>query len=162
MSVDNDTIRRLDKLLGEKKELAAMVKENKEAIELLSEALVEAFTADGTDGVTVDGRRAYLHTELWPVRREGMTAEHVIAALRADGLGDLVTENVNANTLASTVRQIVDGGDVLPDHLAAVLTVSPKMSVRVVQGARNDRRANRMAAASAMADTPANPTDHQG
>ena len=62
--------------------------------------------------------------------------EPMIAALKANGYGDLVTETVNANTLASFAKERMAESETgeLPSWLDAVVSTFEKVSVGVRKG----------------------------
>ena len=56
----------------------------------------------------------------------------MIMALKANGYGDIVTETVNANTLASFVKeQMALNNDVAPAWLTDVVSTFEKVSVGI-------------------------------
>ena len=56
-------------------------------------------------------------------------------ALKANGYGDIVTETVNANTLASFVKeQMALNNDVAPAWLTDVVSTFEKVSVGIRKG----------------------------
>ena len=51
-------------------------------------------------------------------------------ALRSEGYGSLITENVNANSLSAFVKeQMADNDDILPDWLEGKVNVFDKVTV---------------------------------
>ena len=59
----------------------------------------------------------------------------MIMALKANGYGDIVTETVNANTLASFVKeQTTLNDDVTPAWLTEVVNTFEKVSVGIRKG----------------------------
>jgi flagellar basal body L-ring protein FlgH len=58
--------------------------------------------------------------------------EALYEALRVNGYGDIITETVNANTLASTVGDLIEqNGDTLPGWLEGKVNTYGKVSVRI-------------------------------
>ncbi len=63
--------------------------------------------------------------------------EALYAALRENGYGGLITETVNANTLSSTVGELIEqNGDALPDWLAGKVSTYDKTSVRIAKSTK--------------------------
>jgi len=55
-------------------------------------------------------------------------------ALRENGYGSLITETVNANTLSSTVNELIEqNNDSLPDWLVGKVSTYDKVSVRITK-----------------------------
>jgi len=60
--------------------------------------------------------------------------EALYSALRENGYGDIITETVNANTLSSTVNDIIEqNDDALPDWLSGKISTYDKITVRVAK-----------------------------
>jgi flagellar basal body L-ring protein FlgH len=58
--------------------------------------------------------------------------EELFSALREYGYGDIITETVNANTLSSTVKGLIEENeDTLPDWLAGKVNVFEKTGITV-------------------------------
>lgn len=100
----------------------------------LEAELIEAFGEAGMQSVNIDGQTVYLHrstyaswTDVPPEDRKDL--------LRAAGAGDLVTETVNAMTLAAWVRDMLgdddNPGPGLPTELADKLELGERYAVRL-------------------------------
>ena len=60
--------------------------------------------------------------------------ESLYAALRENGYGDIITETVNANTLSSTINDLIEqNDDALPDWLSGKISTYDKTTVRVAK-----------------------------
>jgi predicted nuclease with TOPRIM domain len=58
--------------------------------------------------------------------------DDLFVALRENGLGDIITETVNANTLSSAVKGLIEeNGDTLPAWLDGLVNVFDKTTVSV-------------------------------
>ena len=63
--------------------------------------------------------------------------ETLYAALRENGYGGLITETVNANTLSSTVSELIEqNGNKLPGWLAGKVSTFDKISVRIAKSTK--------------------------
>jgi prefoldin subunit 5 len=108
-------------------ELDALAKE----IEELNTTLLEDFAKDGLSSVKtdVDGSKVtlYLRRDVYAKVLDPLRLNDV---LRSEGLGDLVKETVNAQTLRAKIREWEDEGGI-PASFDTVLTSSEVYSVRV-------------------------------
>lgn len=68
----------------------------------LTVPLVEHFADEGVTNMTVDGKMAYRHSQLWASMAEG-AKDSLVSTLRDIGLNELTT--VNHQTLSSEVRE---------------------------------------------------------
>lgn len=118
-----------------KKKLDAEVKENNAVIEDLDRRLSEAMAEQEVDRFSRNGSLFYLSSRLFASPKAG-EKETMIAALKANGYGDLVIETVNSGTLSSFAKERMaetETGD-LPDWLADVIQTFEKVSVGVRKG----------------------------
>lgn len=131
--LDMDKIRRYREIYDAEKAADAEADALKEERIELEKELVAMFAENGLQNLNVDGRTVFLHRTVFAQRKPGATAEDVVAALVADGAGDLVKRNVNANTLSAWVRELTEDDDAegLPPHVAEVLEPGERFSVRV-------------------------------
>ncbi len=118
-----------------KKQLDAEVKENNAVIEDLDRRLSEAMAEQEVDRFSRNGSLFYLSSRLFASPKAG-EKETMIAALKANGYGDLVIETVNSGTLSSFAKERMaetETGE-LPDWLDAVVSTFEKVSVGVRKG----------------------------
>lgn len=93
----------------------------------LSEAMAEAEVQNFSRGQ----RLFYLTTKTY-ASPAADSKEALFDTLRAQGFGDLITETIHANSLASFVKeQIGENDDTLPDWLAQLVNVHEKTSVGI-------------------------------
>lgn len=118
-----------------KRELDAETKANNAVIEDLDRQLSEAMAEQEVDRFSRNGNLFYLNSRLYASAKAG-EKDTMIAALKANGYGDLVTETVNANTLASFAKERMAESETgeLPDWLDAVVSTFEKISVGVRKG----------------------------
>ena len=114
----------------------AEAKAYKDEADQLERELVEAFADAGVQNVNVDGKTVYLHRSVYAQRKPGVTTDDVKQALRDAGVGELVTETVNSNTLSAYVRELTEDDDApgLPPAVAAVLEPGERFGVRIIAG----------------------------
>lgn len=117
-----------------KKELDAQVKELGTEIERLDLALSDAMTEAECERFSRNGTTFYLNTRLFASPVAGRK-EDMFQALKSNGYAELVTETVNANTLASFVKEQKElNNDEIPDWISSVVSVFEKVSVGVRKG----------------------------
>lgn len=117
-----------------KKELDAQVKELGAEIEQLDLALSDAMTEAECERFSRNGTTFYLNTRLFASPIAGQK-EDMFRALKSNGYAELVTETVNANTLASFVKEQKEiNNDEIPDWISSVINVFEKVSVGVRKG----------------------------
>lgn len=126
---------RLKAARDRKKELDAETKANNAQIEDLDQQLSEAMAEQEVDRFSRNGSLFYLSSRLFASPKAG-EKDAMIAALRENGFGSLVTETVNAGTLASFAKERMaetETGE-LPGWLDAVISTFEKISVGVRKG----------------------------
>ena len=117
-----------------KKELDAQVKEVNAEIEQLDLALSDAMAEQEVERFSRNGSTFYLNTRLFASPAAGRKDE-LMQTLKDNGYGSLVVETVNANTLASFVKeQKAANGDEIPPWLAGVVSAYEKVTVGVRKG----------------------------
>ena len=117
-----------------KKELDAQVKEVNAEIEQLDLALSDAMAEQEVERFSRNGSTFYLNTRLFASPAAGRKDE-LMQTLKDNGYGSLVVETVNANTLASFVKeQKAANGDEIPPWLAGVVSTYEKVSVGIRRG----------------------------
>lgn len=115
----------------EKKALDAQTKEVNARIESLDRELSDAMTNAECEKFTRNGSTFYLNSRLFASPIAG-NKDAMIAALKENGYGDIVTEMVNANTLASFCKeQMAANEDELPDWLTLVVNTFEKVTVGI-------------------------------
>ena len=129
-----DLADRLKAAKDKKKELDAQVKELGAEIERLDLALSDAMTESECERFCRNGTTFYLNTRLFASPMAGRK-EDMFQALKSNGYAELVTETVNANTLASFVKEQKElNNDEIPDWISSVVSVFEKVSVGVRKG----------------------------
>ena len=117
-----------------KKELDAQVKEVTAEIDELDLALSDAMAEAELDRFSRNGNTFYLNTRLFASSAAGRKDE-LMQVLKDQGYGSIVVETVNANTLASFVKeQMAENGDEVPAWIAEVVNSFEKVSVGIRKG----------------------------
>lgn len=114
-----------------KKELDAKLKAVNAEIERLDLALSDAMTEAECERFSRNGSTFYLSSRLFASPAAGRK-EALIETLKENGFGAIVTETVNANTLASFVKeQMAVNDDEVPEWLSGVINTFEKVSVGI-------------------------------
>lgn len=117
-----------------KKSLEAQVKDINSQIEELDFALSEAMAEAECERFSRNGSTFYLNSRLYASPQAGKKDE-MIQCLKDNGYGSIVTETVNANTLASFVKeQMAQNEDELPEWLSDVVSTFEKITVGIRKG----------------------------
>lgn len=122
---------RLKSLKEQKKELEAQADAVGAEIATLDSQLSDAMVEADLDRFSRNGSTFYLKSRLFASPAAGRKDE-MIAALKGNGYGSLVVESVNANTLASFIKEQreVNGTDV-PEWLGDTVATYEKVSVGI-------------------------------
>ena len=115
-----------------KKELDVEAKEISAQIEDLDRQLSEAMAEQEIDRFSRNGSLFYLNSRLFASPKAG-EKDAMIAALRANGYGDLITETVNSGTLSSFAKERMAESETgeLPGWLDDVISTFEKIGVGV-------------------------------
>ena len=134
MMEETETFKMADELKAakdEKKELEAKTKEVNARIEELDRELSDAMADAECDKFTRNGSTFYLNSRLYASPAAG-GRDALIHALKDNGYGSIVTETVNANTLASFCKeQMTANEDELPEWLSGVVNTFEKVTVGI-------------------------------
>jgi len=125
---------RLKNLQEQKKELDAQIKALGAEIEETDRELSDAMAEAELDRFSRNGSTFYLKTRLFASPAAGQK-DAMMLALKENGYGSLVTETVNANTLASFIKeQREETGEEIPAWLEGTVSTYEKVSVGVRKG----------------------------
>ena len=136
--MDTEKLRRYVELDKRKADLKAELSDINSEMDTLEEVLLTQFEQDGIQNMNIDGRTVYLHRQLW-ASAEDKDNERATQALKAAGLGDMVAERFNTQTLSSWVREQValaddddldDLFDALPDEFRGAIKVAERHQLR--------------------------------
>ena len=130
------SIERVDEyilLAKRKQELEAELREVKGKLEKTETRLTDYFAEKGLKNVRTENGMAYLSREIFaglaPEENGGHEEAH--AALRQHGLGYMVKDGVNANTLRAYVREREEAGEEIPRDLLPHIKITEVFRVRV-------------------------------
>lgn len=105
-----DLLDTYQRMLDIKEELAERVKRNNAAVEQARNALAEAMLNAETPKITRGGYSYTLQEKTRYSTKAGQ-AEALMEALREAGLGDLIKETVNAQSLQGAMRDLAEQND---------------------------------------------------
>ena len=124
----------LKELKDRKKELDAEAKSLAADIERLDMELSDAMAEAECERFSHNGSTFYLNTRLFASPVAGRKDE-MIMALKDNGYGDIVTETVNSNTLASFVKeQMCQNCEEIPAWLKDMVNTYEKVTVGIRKG----------------------------
>lgn len=108
-----DEVRRLDEALSKAKQRMREAEERG----------LQVCEREGIQKLSIDGTTVFLKRSL-RASVKGGHREDAVAAFQAEGLGDLVTHTMNAQTLSAYVREREKQGEEIPPTIAAHLNVA--------------------------------------
>lgn len=131
--VDLDSLRELVALHNRVQEADKALKELKAKKDELEAMLLPQLEEAGVQRLNIDGRTIY-RSSTWRASVPADCREAVCAQLRAMGLGDLVTEGVNAQTLSAKVREWLseEDGEGIPAPIADLIKTYEDKSLRIL------------------------------
>lgn len=114
---------------NEKERCDAALKEANKALDAASDKLAEAMLEEELASFkTEDATFSVVVKDYY--RPDAARKPELYAALRENGLGGLVTETVNANTLSAAMREVAeDNGGELPPEYADLVKVYSKTTI---------------------------------
>jgi len=120
-----EMVRQYQALLEKKDSLARQTKENNAAIEALKEQIAQQMVDDDCPKISTGGYSFSLQEKtIYSKRSEAdLFAQGVdyFETLRQEGLGDIIKETVNAQTLTSAMRAYVEEHGALSEALGKVI-----------------------------------------
>jgi hypothetical protein len=150
--VDEDTAQRIDMaqvrefvtLSNLRVEQERALSETKERLDALKRALADQFGAASVQRLTYLNKTVYLSRTLWASLNKSQGEDVVFGVLRAHGLGDMIKEGVNTQTLSAWAREREGDFDQdikafmasLPPALQEVLNLSEVFEVRCIAAGR--------------------------
>lgn len=124
----------LKALLDEKDALKAKTTENNKAVEACKKDLADMMLAEETTKVTRSGFSYSLQEKTRYSKKAGHDKE-LFELLRENGLGDIIKETVNAQTLQGAMSNLAaENGDELPEEFAEVINVYEYLDIQKRKG----------------------------
>ena len=130
-SIDLQLADTLQELRDAKEHLEASLKETNEMIEAIEQDLVQAMLTAELDSFKRNGHTYSLKVDTF-ASAKAECKEQLFKALRENNAGDLVQEQVNANSLRAFVKELkVNNDDEIPDWIADYINVYEKTKIAV-------------------------------
>ena len=124
----------LKALLDEKDALKAKTTENNKAVEACKKDRADMMLAEETTKVTRSGFSYSLQEKTRYSKKAGHD-EELFELLRENGLGDIIKETVNAQTLQGAMSNLAaENGDELPEEFAEVINVYEYLDIQKRKG----------------------------
>lgn len=124
----------LKALLDEKDALKAKTTENNKAVEACKKDLADMMLAEETTKVTRAGFSYSLQEKTRYSKKAGHD-EELFELLRENGLGDIIKETVNAQTLQGAMSNLAaENDDELPEEFAEVINVYEYLDIAKRKG----------------------------
>lgn len=127
--MNDAALHRYVELETRRRSIESELKDIKAETEGLEKELLANFEQAAVSSVRHNGTTVYLHRQLWCSPKDGDYGA-TCAALRACGLGDLVQERFNTNTVSAYVRERDKAGEALPQPLSNSLNIAEVFSLR--------------------------------
>ena len=126
--MDMNLAKRFAALILRKRNSEDELRAVKSEIASLEPLLLEEMRNNQMERLHMADTTLYMHRML--VTKPKGDRQQVVERLRQCGLGDLLTENYNSNTLSAWVREHLANGEQLPELLAPVVETTELVSVR--------------------------------
>lgn len=104
MTIAIELVQKFTKLTKQKRELEAQLKMVTELVNDVGYQLTEQFSAEGVQSIRTDEGLVFLKRDIYASIPEDKEAAY--AAFKSAGLGDMVKEGINGNTLSAWVREL--------------------------------------------------------
>ena len=125
----NDAVRNWLEHERQKRDLDEQLKALKAKLKTLEDAALEYLAEEGITSVKMNGSTVYMSTSTYASLSDDKDAAMV--ALKEHGIGDLVKESVNSNSLASWVREQRETEEGIPEALEPHVTISEVTRLRM-------------------------------
>jgi hypothetical protein len=115
---DQDPLNQLIEATEHKRSLESQLKEVEKFISDIEPVVREQFLQDGTQNLRRNDNTAYLRREFKVKRRDGVSNDAIVGALKSFGYEELVEEKYNYRRLCAVVKEIVEAGEEVPEELS--------------------------------------------
>ena len=115
---DQDPLNQLIEATEHKRSLESQLKEVEKFISDIEPVVREQFLQDGTQNLRRHDNTAYLWREFKVKRRDGVSNDAIVGALKSFGYEELVEEKYKYRRLCDVVKEIVEAGEEVPEELS--------------------------------------------
>ena len=130
--IDGARLAEYIELTARKRALDDDLKELNERLVLIEMELLDQFEAAGVDKIGKDGYTLYMARSLRPRAKDG-DRERMLEAIKANGYGDLVKEDIHPKRLEAIVREL-DGQGEMPGWAKGTIEIYEQYNIRVRKG----------------------------
>ena len=130
--IDGARLAEYIELTARKRALDDDLKELNERLVLIELELLDQFEAAGVDKIGKDGYTLYMARSLRPRAKDG-DRERMLEAIKANGYGDLVKEDIHPKRLEAIVKEF-DGQGEMPDWAKDTIEIYEQYNIRVRKG----------------------------
>ena len=130
--IDGARLAEYIELTARKRALDDDLKELNERLVLIELELLDQFEAAGVDKIGKDGYTLYMARSLRPRAKDG-DRERMLEAIKANGYGDLVKEDIHPKRLEAIVREL-DGQGEMPGWAKGTIEIYEQYNIRVRKG----------------------------
>jgi len=130
--IDGARLAEYIELTARKRALDDDLKELNERLVLIEMELLDQFEAAGVDKIGKDGYTLYMARSLRPRAKDG-DRERMLEAIKANGYGDLVKEDIHPKRLEAIVRELDGQGEML-DWAKGTIEIYEQYNIRVRKG----------------------------
>ena len=130
--IDGARLAEYIELTARKRALDDDLKELNERLVLIELELLDQFEAAGVDKIGKDGYTLYMARSLRPRAKDG-DRERMLEAIKANGYGDLVKEDIHPKRLEAIVKEL-DGQGEMPGWAKGTIEIYEQYNIRVRKG----------------------------
>lgn len=130
--IDGARLAEYIELTARKRALDDDLKELNERLVMIELELLDQFEAAGVDKIGKDGYTLYMARSLRPRAKDG-DRDRMLEAIKANGYGDLVKEDIHPKRLEAIVKEL-DGQGEMPDWAKDTIEIYEQYNIRVRKG----------------------------
>lgn len=130
--IDGARLAEYIELTARKRALDDDLKELKERLVMIELELLDQFVAAGVDKIGKDGYTLYMARSLRPRAKDG-DRDRMLEAIKANGYGDLVKEDIHPKRLETIVKELDEQGE-MPGWAKDTIEIYEQYNIRVRKG----------------------------
>ena len=130
--IDGARLAEYIELTARKRALDDDLKELNERLVLIELELLDQFEAAGVDKIGKDGYTLYMARSLRPRAKDG-DRDRMLEAIKANGYGDLVKEDIHPKRLETIVKELDEQGE-MPGWAKDTIEIYEQYNIRVRKG----------------------------